>query len=565
MPRDAVCDGLPVWLPDESLFSLVSRYHRLAGYSAPHYTARALFGSPRSGWQHDLPSGIDHFVTATNANYGTADEIIQNRTILPFFTALRGVEVKRNATAAMRSPRIGGLKYQLGLTASGFRANHPLKHCSRCAQNDIARFGVAYWHLEHQLPGTTLCLDHEVPLVQSGMKSTGLYRFAYVLPDRNEAPPRIDDQGTVVAKIVAGIAQELWEAGRLDSVSAPVIRESCRSRLSDKGLLTERDSVRVKLAGPDYADFIAPLRHVPTFSALPFGKDHAGREISRLVHRPRGHPHPIRYICMVAWLFGSLRACLEYAPNIEPAEVERGIPDKKSFFLSLLLDQGLTVVTASRSAGVDHATGVGWAQEAGIGVSRRPKKIDARTRRRIVQGLREGRSKQTLATRYGLSLVSISRVMRSTPGLTSAWADARRMRRQRIERKRWRRLVKSHGHLGVKLMRQMAPATYAWLYRNDRAWFDESRSHLDRIQIAPTSRIDWQERDRKLAHSIQMVALRLLDADPSTRITFGVLCQHVEDLKPRLSQTKQLPLTRKALQRALKRNRANGEPLPLRR
>ena len=565
MPTDAFCEGLPEWLPNESLFSLVSRYHRLAGYSAPHYTAKALFSSPRSGWQHDLPSGIDHFVTATNAIYGVADDIVQSRTMLPFFTALRGVEAKKNAIAAMRSPRIGSLKYQLGLTASRLRAHHPLRHCSRCAQSDIDRFGVAYWHLEHQLPGTTLCLDHEVPLVQSAAKSTGLYRFAYLLPDCNETPLQIDDRGTDIARTFADIAQELWEAGRLDSISARIVRESCRSALGDKGLLTERNSVRVKLAGPDYADFISPLRQVPTFSALPFDKDHAGREVSRLVHRPRGHPHPIRYICLIAWLFGSLSACLEYAPTVQPAEVGRSGTDKKRFFLSLLLDRGLSIVHASRSAGVDHATGVGWAEEAGVRVSRRPKKIDEQTRRRIVQGLREGRSKPTLADRYGLSLVSISRVMRSTPGLASAWEDARRLRRQHIERERWRRLVKSHGHLGVKLMRQIAPATYAWLYRNDRAWFDKSRSRLDRIRITPTGRIDWQKRDRELALSIQKVASRLIDADPNTRITFGVLCQNIEDLKPRLSQTKQLPLTRKALQRALKGKRASGEPLPLRR
>lgn len=224
----------------------------------------------------------------------------------------------------------------------------------------------------------------------------------------------------------------------------------------------------------------------------------------------------------------------------------------------------MSIAKASREARVDHATGLGWATEAGFKTHRRPKKITATTREKIVFRLKKGKSKKALAVHHSISQVSVSRILRSTPGLMQEWQAARMSRRRSLERRRWKRLVASHGHLGNKILRQMAPASYAWLYRNDRAWFDEIRSTVGRIVREPRSRVDWKTRDELLAKAVESAAAKIVFNEPKTRITFGMLCTHIDELKPRLSQTKKLPLTKRALKQALRRGRAtkHGESLP---
>ena len=42
------------WLPDETLFSLVSRHHQLWGHVTSAQTCQLIFGRARAGTHHDL-------------------------------------------------------------------------------------------------------------------------------------------------------------------------------------------------------------------------------------------------------------------------------------------------------------------------------------------------------------------------------------------------------------------------------------------------------------------------------------------------------------------------------
>lgn len=50
------------WLPDETLFSLCSRHHRLWGHPHAWQTSLLLFGGRRTGAQHDFPGSLDDLV-----------------------------------------------------------------------------------------------------------------------------------------------------------------------------------------------------------------------------------------------------------------------------------------------------------------------------------------------------------------------------------------------------------------------------------------------------------------------------------------------------------------------
>ena len=98
------------WLPNETLFSLCSRHHRLSANHRASSTCQALFGHPSQGSAHDFPSRLGEFERLTGARLGTADEIIRLRTVLPYYLPFASSEVASAAIAAMAGPSIGGVR-----------------------------------------------------------------------------------------------------------------------------------------------------------------------------------------------------------------------------------------------------------------------------------------------------------------------------------------------------------------------------------------------------------------------------------------------------------------------
>ncbi len=117
------------WLPQETLYSLASRYHHISGNILPSDTSRQLFGHWRQGSMHDMPSRIDEFVLRTEGILGDAERIVREHTLLPYYFPYRTNLESANAIAAVRRGGVGGLKGQLGILASRLGASHPLKLC----------------------------------------------------------------------------------------------------------------------------------------------------------------------------------------------------------------------------------------------------------------------------------------------------------------------------------------------------------------------------------------------------------------------------------------------------
>ncbi|MGB6100363.1 MAG: TniQ family protein [Comamonas sp.] len=152
------------WLPDETFFSLVSRHHQLWGHVTAAQTSQLMFGSARAGVHHDLPNSLGAFAQRTNALLGEVDSIARERTLLNFYAAFAPPNETANAVACMSGASVAHLKLRLGILTSRFRANHPLKACPQCMEQDLRETGWAYWHLKHQFPGVWMCVGAEVIL-----------------------------------------------------------------------------------------------------------------------------------------------------------------------------------------------------------------------------------------------------------------------------------------------------------------------------------------------------------------------------------------------------------------
>ncbi|NCC22596.1 MAG: hypothetical protein EOM26_09055 [Alphaproteobacteria bacterium] len=571
--QEFFCATFPLgWLAtDETLYSLASRYARLAvGGSTPQAVTARLFGVSHRD-QHDLPVGIDCFVERTHGVLGDAESVIRGHTILSFFSPFRPARDSEDAVAAMRGRGLGSTKYRLGMLTSGLGAGHPLKACRACIDEDHTGYGVAYWHLDHQYPGVWVCLRHLAPLCRLGSRTLSLQRFAWYLPAPETMVPVLandavrDERQLEALYQLASAAHALANAGVRFHFDPGQLLRTYHAALDARGLLTGGGNLRLKTIAADFERFFAPFSRLPEFSAVPVEQKDHGIAISRLLRHPRSGSHPLRHLAVILWLFtdwekfwAAYLRCDEEdrthsASPQPPQDVAPARSQTRATFLDLVGD-GQSVTTTGRRLGIDPATAIAWAADAGVATARRPKKITIEIYTAIVGALAHGEDKAEVARRFGLSTVTVSRLLKRELGLLDRWTEARRLIDIKRHRATWTARIADLGHLGVKILRGLEPAVYAWLYRNDRAWLIAQNAL---IAIAPTgnnSHVDWGRRDEYFLAEVRRVLLELSNAPTPSRITLSMVLECLPALRAKMKRLDRMPRTHQALEALIGRS-----------
>ena len=563
------------WLPDETFFSLVSRNHNLWGHAVDWHTSLLLFGSRQAGIHHDLPNGIGVFAERTGNQLGTADEIVRERTLLKYYGRFLSNENEQEAVLALSGNTVAHLKFRLGLLTSRFRANHPLKACTSCMAADVLEHGWAYWHMEHQFPGVWWCNAHGMPLRESLCKSTGVGRFLWHLPDGGSmrewshkihvgiesAATKLSSLARTTTDLIAGTQPGELEPDRL--------YRAYHVELAQRGWLTEAGSLRLSVIADSFLEYSRWLRFMPELEALPSTIDESKAQIGRLLRPMCSGTHPLRHILIIDWLFGDASSFLglyralprdlvsdvdDTKPDVVSTHEEDKFDAINSKLIQLMKTEGKSARATAQQLGVDTATVMVWAAKCGIEVSRRPKVLKEELRALLIASLRCGMDKAVAAETYGISIVTITHVLRSEIGLHEAWKQCRKEHERTKARKGWRTLLAEHGNIGIKLLRSLNPAVYAWLYRNDWQWLQQNLPVRGAgIRSVGGVRIAWDQRDIALSAAVEAAALAISSINRQSAIQLWQLYQQVPELKAKLSVLDRLPLTQRVIERALDR------------
>ena len=197
------------WLPDETLFSLVSRQHCLSGNTTTFQTCREAFGLDRLGPEANMLAVPGSFVVATRSRFGSAEEILMQHTVLPYYLPLASAKVRGDVWSSLTSEETSFFRYPMGQLTGRFCSHHPLKACADCVVDDRAAFGVAYWHRLHQLPSVWICPKHRSLLFKCVRSRQGGVWASFCLPDPQypRSPPAIAEKDEKVLQSVLRIAQ----------------------------------------------------------------------------------------------------------------------------------------------------------------------------------------------------------------------------------------------------------------------------------------------------------------------------------------------------------------------
>lgn len=569
------------WLPGETLFSLCSRYHHISGHRTPAQTCQALFGSKRTASSHDLPAFVQKLVDRTQGHLGEAQEVLLSHTLIPFYFPFHQALSCSNWLAQMTIGSTPTLKAQLGLAASQFGSAHPLKACPVCMESDTRGHGVAYWHVEHQLPGVFICPWHCCALQVSTDKVSGQDRFGWVLPRQARLMSITADPDHQLGDLqFAEFAAALWRLPPSFTFGLDLLGRLYRHKLVEGGFIDPGTS-RVH-----HQQFEHAIQRLLFSSSMPIhwpwlastGASHKfSKRLLRMTHptSPRWSRHPLNHLPLMVLLFGSWQAfCDAYQrqdhgdasdvfangtplPTVVSGEVFRKNPSR-----SLVIDlirSGRSVSQAAQLASVSVGTAMSWAAKEGIQSPRRPKVLKAPVRSNLIKELKCGVSKAIAASQAGVTIQSVTRLLLTEPGLHLQWQEACFMNRQKSARAAWQTIQAAFPDNSSPDWRRLEPATYAWLYRNDRAWLQGSIQERPRPAATAPQRRNWQSRDVALAQAVRESAMALQLSQPGKRLTVGKICAAVIGLRQKMSVLIKLPLTRAAIQQACSAGKSSAD------
>jgi hypothetical protein len=557
------------WLPDETLFSLCSRYHHMSGHPIPAQTCNVLFGSARAGSSHDMPTYVQRLVDRIEGQLGNAQEVLQSHTLIPYYLSFHQ---EPNCSMWMNQMATGSSsnwKAKLGLAASQFGAAHPLKACHVCMQCDRQKHGVAYWHVEHQLPGSFICRQHQSSLQLTSDKVSGQNRFGWVLP----AQARLMSQSATTDFLAvdtkfAEVSLGFWRLPISFTFDLDRMKTLYRQALVNEGYF-HLDATRV-----DHRRFTDSLKKLIAASSLPTiwpwlassdTSNHFAQRLLRMCHEtsPRWSRHPMSHTPLLVLLFGSwesfwdayqqqeLEGCDATASKFKPTRQPTRRDDcNKVATRSTVIDlikSGHAVSKAAKLASVSVSTAINWAAAEGIHSPKRPKALKADMRSDLIQKLSLGMNKAEVASSAGITIQSVTRLLFSEPGLHDQWRTTRFLAAKKAARGSWLSIQNGFPDGSSNDWRCLDPAVYAWLYRNDRPWLQHSIQNRPKPVPKSPQRRDWQKRDATLAQKVRLAAVDWQQNNIGGRLTIGDICAVVRGLRQKLSALHKLPLTRQSI------------------
>lgn len=469
------------WLEDETFYSLCCRQHHFLAHLKTSATLAWLFGSDHCAITHDFPCNLDALNSQTKAAWGDPMSIICEHTILPVFFPFQSEQQIAAVVQTMKNTQIGSIKYRLGLLTGRFGAEHPLKACTACMATDCASYGTAYWHLTHQYPGVVLCPIHGFMLRESTINRQWSGSFQWAMPSEDflaaaTAPMPSATAKKALQQLGTGV-QDLASCGTSRRFNPMIVRSVYKEALGQLGI-SKQERVRAAVSLAEYASQLQPY---PPLTSLPITAQRAEAFIDQLTRNPRGHCHPLKHLTFITWLFGRLGAFIDAYDCLDRSPEQTFQIKHESRAKVVMVDEPMVGEVAKMPALL------------------KPKKLKPQVRIEILECLRNGNSKELICSKFGLSICTVNRLLRSEPVVLKSWTEKQQETLLLEHRTDWLAVVTSQPGASTKSIRSVIPNIYAWLYRNDREWLLEQTHNLPSGRCGNYSNVDWHGRDCELA------------------------------------------------------------------
>jgi hypothetical protein len=376
---------VPSFFGAETLYSWSARYHLLSGNKQPTKSSEDLFQSRQAGLRHDFPFQLSRLSKTTGGLLGPARAILNERTMFGFFAPFLETKVREKIATQMLGDQVSDLKRSLGLMSSRIDAKHPLKACWHCVKEDIKRYGVPTWKMEHQWPSVWICKIHGAHLKAVDGQLMPRDPRKWILPDDLSAkdwlPTR--QKRKLMAKLLhlANVSIDVAEKFR-NGMDPNLLRTAYLLGLRAKGLLATDGSIKFQRFRESFAAMYSGLSDVPGFGIVSGSEREHGGFLGLLTRQYHGRRHPLKHLLLIAFLFSTAKEFWAvyqdlHADNEALADRDgwrsRKINQEWKVQLRRLVEiENLSVSAAARNLGVPLPQAIRFVRAEGIPYEKKP-------------------------------------------------------------------------------------------------------------------------------------------------------------------------------------------------
>lgn len=450
-------------LPDEAVYSYVTRFHQVSGHYRVSDTLTQFFGQNRLKLNPLIPNHLSIVSTLARIH---AELLLKEHTAFPLIACfLDSMQAQRlhDYLLGSESKRSWALS---SILACHIPVHLTWKYCPLCLEDDSNRYGVGYWHLSHQLLGVTSCPVHQIMLI-APFRHVGLPR-KFVLPSCESVellPAGTSDHG--LSRFIVELAQ------LAKNQSHPVLKEAYLPHLQARDLLTPAGNLRATQLKAELTEF---WKNAAIFQPMQYCfEPNSLRQLVTATHSS----NYLRHILLMNYFAATPE--LFFNPGYTVRHVFTEPDTAQTNHTPALVDEMLRAMQngkSLRSIAAEHGVSIGFLQKTAshhsIATNHRPSKVLPKVRQRAVNLAIACIHRETIAERLSISVSAVEAIIASIPDL-SMWR--RRMQfveRQKANREEFQQAIADLTEAtGITEFKRKNYRCYMWLYKNDKEWLDE--------------------------------------------------------------------------------------------
>lgn len=155
----------PTPLPDETLYSILCRYHVRSCNATAKATFAQLFGRHKPSLYTSMlsPYPLKYATSWKDLFYGiTTESFILKHSSLSYFQVFRSRPVPSLSNYS-------AFRYYMTMYNHCCTFTKKLRYCPKCAQSQRETFGTSYWQILPQIRGYEICLLHNEPIRETAL------------------------------------------------------------------------------------------------------------------------------------------------------------------------------------------------------------------------------------------------------------------------------------------------------------------------------------------------------------------------------------------------------------
>ncbi|MFT5294154.1 MAG: hypothetical protein ACI9YH_000160 [Colwellia sp.] len=462
----------PNFYPEETVTSFVVRQTLSSGYPSTKISQNLLWGNDNLQVNSSFPSLLPWISSQFNLNM---NDLIESQTSLNYFRPFLSKSKYDQIRSSFGKGNTDLIHKWLGITSNRIKEKETLSYCPLCISANIQEFGVAYWHREHQLYGTTQCNIHGIELLELTIK-----RRSLLLPPQIECFGKCES--SLSPSIFTNISYWFLCQKSIEYFNPKQLTDCYRIALFARGLACQSLGIRQEEFRHELKCHYENELKTKEWQQI-FESNQTYPYPQQIFYNyKKCHLHPAKHIALIAFLFKSPseflsayqyskeNTAIHFQSHQVPTKNKRNSVKKITAQIMRLFKNGLSLRKISTHVGLSVITLKSKVLANGGVINRRESKIFADERRSIFRKLFIGMSTKQIAKQFDISVGAVEQLLTQYPAIVKQRQHFRYREKQVKHRSILSAAMAKNPNYSRTKLKLKVSASYLWLFKNDKQW-----------------------------------------------------------------------------------------------